>query len=246
MRLFKPMIILFVLGFYKQGGAQVLRGTETSEIIKIAETYRLSSSMSFQTHFTYTDSARMDSVLDQLDASYKIKNGKYWSQIDSIIFLQGANYNVAIYQQDSVVMLNKKQDYTGVMQLPLMDSFFRAANIDSMAVTALNDSTNSLRIYFNSASVYHSYVVQYDPASYLIRKVIYYLPDSGLEDNFSGASGIVCVTINFSGYSANEIDESVFDENQYIYNQGGTFYVQVAYNGFRLIVEWENNQNNNY
>lgn len=220
---------------FKSVSQEVPKGFELTEIVKIAETYRLAPNLSFNIHYTYSDSAQPNQVIEQLDGSHKIHNGKFWSMLDSIEFLQGNLYSLGIYHKDSLIIVNNRQDYTSVMQIPMMDSLFRESNVTDMQVTRLDDSTRSIKIQFTPQTQYRGYEMQYDINSFLIRKVKYYIPDPGDEDNPPVSSGVVCITINFLNYSEAPINEEYFNESKFIYRQGNELLSQPAFTGYRII-----------
>jgi hypothetical protein len=216
----------------------VIKGFEYGEIMNIAEAYRQAPNLSFDLQFNYADSARQDSIVEQINGSYKIQNGMYWAIIDSTEILQGTNYNVSVFHYDSVIAIANPQQYTNVLQLPFLDSLFRAQNVDSMNVTCPNDSTRNLRMYFNSVSQYSSYIINYDLNTYLIHCITYFIKAPAYDD--SSGCGISMIKINFSNYSYQVIDNSYFDESKFIFRQGGQFYVKPAYTNFQLMVNTPN------
>jgi hypothetical protein len=242
------LLIAFFSFCYQLRAQGVIKGFEYGEIINIAEAYRQAPSLSFDLQFNYTDSVRQDSIIEQIPGSYKIQNGMYWAMIDSTEILQGNNYNVTVLHYDSVITISNPQQYTNVFQLPFMDSLFRAQNVDSMNVTVVNDSTRSLRMYFNPASFYSSYIINYDLNTYMMDSITYFIKtpayddddnDSGMLDGDEG-SGISMIKIIFNNYSTQAIDQSYFDESKFIYKQGGQFFARPEYADFQLLVNTSN------
>jgi hypothetical protein len=231
----KFLLIASMLFSFKGFSQEVPKGLELLEIMKVSETYRQAPDVSFDMSFTYTDSITPNTILEQLQGSYKIHNGKYWGMIDSIEYLQGNQYNLAIYHKDSMITVNNRQEQTTVLQIPVMDSLFREANVANMQVTRLNDSTRSLKIVFNPESPYRSYEMQYDLNNFLIRKVKYYLQDNDMGADNPGSSGVICITISFSNYSDTVVSEEYFNESKFVYRQGSELQLRPAYSGFRLI-----------
>lgn len=232
---FKYYLAIALLLSLRGFSQEVPKGAELAEFIKISEAYRQLPDLSFNMAFTYADSAQPNTILEQLQGSYKIHNGKYWGMLDSIEYLQGSVYNLAIYHRDSIITVNDRQEYAGVLQIPMMDSLFREANVTSMQVTRLNDSTRSLVALFSPQSQYRRYEIQYDLKTFLIRKVKYYLPDPEHSDT-PGSSGVICVSINFSNYSAQLISEDYFNESKFIYRQTDQVVPAPSFAGFRVVM----------
>ena len=229
------LLLVATLFSFKSFSQEVPKGFELLEIVKISETYRLSSDISFDMSFTYADSAQPNSIMEQLQGSYKIHNGKYWGIIDSIEYLQGSLYNLAVFHKDSIISVSNRQEYSTVLQVPMMDSLFREANVSAMNVTKVNDSTRMLRVLFNPNSQYRSYEIQYDRNSFLIRNIKYYLPGMDDSDPPTG-SGVICVAIHFSNYSQQPISEEYFNEARFVFRQGDEILARPLFDGFRVMV----------
>lgn len=230
-------------------GQGVIKGFEAGEIINIAEAYRQAPNLSFDVDFTYADSARSDSIIDELSGSFKISNGRYYSIIDSTELVQGSKYNIAVFNYDSVITISSPRQYSNILQLPFLDSLFRKANIDSMTVMQLNDTTRRLQMYFDTTSKFSSYMIDYDQNSFMMDSVIYRTrgpyydpldPGGPPYEVFVPATVASVFTIKFSNYSNQVIDGSYFMENKYIYTQNGQFFVQPQYSGFQLMVNTSN------
>ena len=228
----------------------VIKGFEYGEIMNIAHAYRTAPNISFDMQINYADSANQDSIVEQVLGSYKIQNGKYWAIIDSVEMVQGNSYNVSASYNDSVIYVTNPHQNANLMQLPFLDSLFRAQNVDSMTITQVNDSTRSLRMYFNPASFYSSYIINYDLNNYMMHSITYFVKTPAYEeadgDNDSGridgdeGSGISMINIIFNNYSYQVIDNSYFQEDKFIYKQGGQFFIKPPYTGFQLMVNIPN------
>src|SRR5450755_479234 len=155
---FASWLIFSGLGGHAQ---DVVKGLELTEIVNIAETYRQTPSLSFSVLYQYADSTDQNDTLEQMQGTYKIQNGKYWAMIDSTLIVQGNNYNVSVFYNDSVISIADPQQYTNLMQLPFLDSLFQAQNVDSIRVTLSTDSARTLRMYFNSRSQYTNCQILY-------------------------------------------------------------------------------------
>lgn len=234
----KYILILLVAIPAKIFSQEVPKGLELVEIMKIAETYRSTTDLSFSMLCTYADSAAPATIVEQLAGRYKIHEGKFWSMLDSIEYLQGGLYNMAVYHKDSVIIISNRQEYTSVLQLPLMDSLFLEASVAGMMVTRVNDSTRALKILFTEQSPYRSYEVQYDLSSYLIRKVKYYL--AGAAGDTPGGSGVTLITMNFDNYSDAVNSDEYFKESKFVYRHVDEILAQPAYSGYKIIFSGNN------
>lgn len=209
--------------------AQSDKGFEMMELAKIAEVYRQLPSLSFDITYSLADSAQPNVPIESINGSSKVSYGMYWTMLDSVEYMQGNQYNVTVYYKDSTIVLNDKKETTDQLKIPVLDSIFRDANVDSLGITEVDSVTRMLTIYFKPGSSYGKYQIQYDRNVYLIRQTSYYL--RGDSDLPSG-TGIVSVTL--TNYLLNAIPNDYFREDKFVYKQNGTYVVQPAYNGFIL------------
>jgi hypothetical protein len=234
----KKQFIFLLLGIVFALSAkcqQVIPGMEVTEIFNIAETYRQVPHLSFDMQFQYADSANPGLVIEQLSGNYKLQNGKMRSRIDSTEYLRGNVYNLTIFRDDSIISVDDRQPDNNLFQMPFLDSVFRNQNIDSMLIAQPNDSTRILTIKFVAGTAYSNYELQYDYNTYLIKKVKYTVPaNSAFADTGDAITSIV--TILFSNYDTQIIEDSNFDEAAFIKKQGEEFVAQPAYSGFKIFV----------
>jgi hypothetical protein len=214
---------------------QVKKGFEIMELIKLAEVYKETPFLSFDFSYTYADSASPSTILEQLNGSTKISSGRYWTFLDSIEFVQGYQYNLAVYYKDSNIVVNDRQDYGDLFKLPLMDSIFRAANVDSMRldVIAGTPTYREFTVYFDPSAPFRLYKLRYDPSNFRIQSIKYYIKDVPIE---TGAitTGTALVELSVSNYSSSSFDLNVFQEDKFIYKSNGELFEKPAYSSFKL------------
>jgi hypothetical protein len=227
------IILISIVSFSTTTSAQTLRrGFETLEILRIAETYRQAPNLTFDVTYTYADSADVENSMEQMTGTTKIKDGKFWTMLDSIEFVQGYQYRLTVMHLDSIIAVADKEDYGKIIQLPLLDSVFRDANIDSMHIVSETDSTNVLTVYFKPEASFKKYSIHYNNAKFLISKMQYFIADQPFNlENTSTA----LVEILFSNYSDAEVDPSIFKEDRFIYWSNDSFYPKSEFQGFRIL-----------
>lgn len=237
----KYLLILLLMFFSGNlvKAQQVQQGYELLEVLKVSEYYRSVPNLSFSVNYTYGDSAYPSSHVEELSGMYKIQDGRFWMSMDSIEYVQGDQFNLTIYYQDSLIAVAERTNNTPVLKLPLLDSLFEAANVDSMKITTLNDSTNSLQIMFKPESYYRGYEMQYDKNHYLIRNVKYYVNDMVDDSTHETASGTALIQMSFSGYSESAISKDYFREDKFIDRLKDDFVARPAYTGFKILVNKE-------
>ena len=226
-------LVMGVIAFAKAGAQQVEKGFEMMEVLKIADTYKQAGSLSFDMYYTYTDSAHLGSVLESMNGSTKISNGRYWTKMDSAVeSLQGYQYNITLYYQDSTIVLGDRQDMNKVLSMPMLDTMFQQSDVDSLKITEYDDSTRKLTVFFGSYSAYRQYTMLYDKNSYLIRSINYNIRNTA--EGATATTGLITLTL--SDYSFGPVDESVFREDKYVYKQNGQYFTKPGYTNFQLQV----------
>lgn len=231
--------ILFCLLSLSGWTQPVQKGFELLEIMKIAEVYRQAPHLSFTFQYTYSDSSNANEIIEQTNGSSKISEGKYWTQLGAVEFMQGYQYSLTIYSEDSVIAVSDKQEFGKVMQLPFMDSLFREANITDMEVQSVNDSTNVLLVHFGSHASYSQYKLYYHSRKYLISKIEYYTKDLAA-DASEGLSGTALIRMTLTNYNDSPINQESFKEDKYVYKLNGAFFLKPAYSGYRLLLNTSN------
>lgn len=208
-------------------------GFEMGEIIRMAEVYRNLPYLSYDVHYHYADSAQPNVILEEFDIAYKVQEGRYRASMDSMDIINSYNYNLKVYHDEKLIIMTNITGYTDVLQLPLMDSLFMAANVDSLGVVNLNDSTRKLKIFFGSESPYSKYEISYKKAGYLIQYIQYYIKEPASDD--PGASGTSLITAEFTNYSTAVIDDANFNIGQYAVFADTQWQPRAAYAAYRLI-----------
>ncbi|MBO9572414.1 MAG: hypothetical protein J7497_09430 [Chitinophagaceae bacterium] len=228
------ILIPLVLPFYSLSQTRVEKGFELHEVMKIAEMYKNVPNLSFTVNYKYTDSIRVDSVLEQLTGYSKISDGRYYSFLDSSEFIQGYQYNILVFHRDSAVIVNNRQEYPDLMKLPILDSIFQSAYVDSMKIIATDDvPINTLYLYLSPSSPYANYVLVYDRNNYRIQFIHFYIRNAPVEDGVTSGTG--AVTVTFSAYSTAAVDQEKFWEDKFIYKQAGEIHLKPAYAGYQLL-----------
>jgi len=233
MKTIKTVLLLILLqSGYPVLAQQVKAGMELLEILRISETYRLAPNLSYSMTYTYADSANQGNPIEQMYGSSKISDGRYWSMLDSVEFLQGYQHGVTVMYADSTIVVNSRDDYGKIISLPFLDSVFTQANVDSMSIVVHNDSTYLLTVFFKPEASYRSYKIYYDKNKLLVRKIDYYLKNQVINEE---TIGTVLISLTLSNYSLNTIDPEIFREDRFIYKSNGVFYGKGVYDGFNVI-----------
>jgi hypothetical protein len=237
-KLFVFIISATLLAPHSSKAQQTKHGFEILELVKIAENYRLQPDLSFSFTTTLSDSVHLDSVAQTLNGQYKMHNGLYWLFLDSVEYIQGNQFYITVDHRDSVITVNNKRPYTNILSVPLLDSLFREANIDTMS-SAADGSSRLISIKFNSSSPYSKYDLFYDADSLFISTISYYIREYSNDSTEKISSGTAKIITLFSSYSRASVDPSYFDESKFIYRSGDKIYRKPAYEDFKMLVSVE-------
>lgn len=227
------ILILLLNTFINSFSQQVDKGFELHELMKIAQVYRHIPSLSFDMEYSYADSAKPNKVLETVTGTSKIKDGLSWCMLDSVEMVQGQTYSLAVYYEDSIISLSARRQHATTFQLPLLDSLFRAANVESLSIMARNDSLRTLTVTFQPTSVYSRYRLYYNAYTYLIDKMEYYTREVPGEE---GHSGTGLIGIRLYNYSFLPVQSELFREDRFVQKTNGTFKATAAFADFRLMI----------
>lgn len=214
-------------------GQTITPGTEWQELVKIADVYSKMPYLSFDVRYTFADTLDWEDIVDSMSYNCKLSYDRSFISNSEIEVLHGSEYNVFVDKEDSFIVASSAASYKDVMQLPLMDSVFRAAHISSMRIDEENDSTWILRVFFNPDSYYFSYDMTYDRFTCLVKRVDYYTRNEGGDYNIP-SDHIVSVSVYMTNYSDADQDPATFNENRYIYKLNGSLYLQPAWQQFQF------------
>ena len=228
-------LLILLAAAINKGSAQVItKGMEILELARISDYYTNADNLSMDMLFTYSDSANVTAIVDQINGKYKIQYGRFWSMLDSIETITGNQYNVSIYHKDSIITIYENKGKPDIMSAPFMDSLYYEAFIDSISINALNSSQNIVRVFFKPNAQYRSYELVYHKDSLYIDRFAYYVTD--LDSLSDITSGVIKVGVQFYNYSTAVIDSNYFNESKFVYRSNNQFYTRPLYSGFQIIL----------
>jgi len=204
------------------------------DIVKLAETYRNIPNLNFSIDYIFADSTNPGTPLETMSGQVKVSSGKSWTFIDSVEIIQGNQYGLTIYHYDSMMIVNDKKMYEDIMRLPILDSVFRQANVDSVAF-ADADTLRTLTLFFKPNSQYSKYVLVYHKLKFRLKEASFYIRDGIAQ----GTTAVFKVAI--SNYDeTTPIDASIFNEWKYIHKTSGSFQAHPPYAHF-TVINYSNN-----
>jgi len=155
-------LVLLICGVFSQrevNAQQVEKGRELGEIIRIASLLYERPFLSFQTQTIIEDSASiappplppggipLSYLIDTINGQYKLSDGRYWILLDSVIeYVQGYNYSLAVYHDDSLITVGKPSVHNPVLQLGVLDSSFDQAHVINKTIIELDTVTRLFKL----------------------------------------------------------------------------------------------------
>ena len=225
------LILFLITGLASR--AQVDKGYELLELVRITEVYTKAPDLSFDIDYVYADSTAPATVLESMSGNMAISGGRFYAMLDSTEFIQGYQYGLAVYYRDEIIVISDRQEFGDVLKLPVLDSTFQQAHVDSMNIVQVNDTTRELTIYFNSGGPFKRYKMRYDARTFLISTISYFIQN--IEPETGGlTSRTAIITMNFSAYSTATVDPTLFQEDKFVYKQNGELIQKYPYEDFRL------------
>lgn len=216
-------------------GQTVTPGTEWQELVKISETYADMPYLSYDVRYAFADTLDWEDTMDTLSFNCKLSYGRSFISNNYMEALHGAEYNIYVDKEDSFIIASPAMDIRNVLQLPLMDSAFRAAHVSGMRIDQdeENDSIWIMRVFFNPGSYYFSYDMTYNRYTGLVQRVDYYARNEAGEHDIP-SDHCVSVIVYMTNYSDADQDPATFNENRYIYRLNGSLYLQPDWQQFQF------------
>ncbi len=214
-------------------------GFELLEILKISEVYRVMPNLSYNIKYIYADSVLPATVLEELNGFSKISEGRCYTMLDSMEYVQGYRYGVTVLHLDSTIVVGDTKCNSTVMQLPVLDSLFQKILVNATNVTQVNDSLRVLTIQFKGIAPYSQYKIHYNSNKYLVNKIEYFMRNVQVEEG-AVTSGTALITLLLSNYSEQSFDKQIFQEDKFLYKLNGEIHAKPAYSNFKLVVNTTN------
>lgn len=233
-------IFLLVLLSLAHNAAAQEKGFEWFELFKIEQAYRHMPRLSFNMNYDFAAPAEQGLETEQLTGTCKMKGSYYDTFLDSVEYVQGPQYLVTVYYQDSVIEIADRKDFQAIT-LPLSDSLFRATYVDHITNEKLKDTVSRITVFFQKKTAIDKYEIEYNPRTSLLVKLT--SRRRRQENDQEGHSGRTAekvsqplqFTIRFTGYDTTPLDDALFDAGRFITGQQGNFQCQPAFAHFKLI-----------
>jgi hypothetical protein len=227
---------------------QVEKGRELGEIIRIVSSLYEKQYLTFQAQTIIEDSANqtpppvppgggtpLSYSSDTIHGQYRLSDGRYWILLDSVIeYVQGYNYSLAVYHEDSMITVGKPSVQNPVLQLGVLDSSFEQAHVINKTIFEWNDSvTRVFKLEFSPEAPYSGYEIQYNKNTHEISTITYYLKNGYQQSG--GSMSTAKITMNIFNYNTTPFSPNYFLEEKFITRNAQGFTTRNAFSGFQII-----------
>ena len=210
------------------------------QLVVVQYLYNSQPSLNFKVQYTVADSSSPTVYVDSTQFVYHISNDRVFFFDSTLEVLQGLEYDILVYKDDSTIYVAPKHDPAPLLKLPLLDSAFRSDHIATVSVSYQNDSLGSLKdttckinLTFKTGSPYLNYEIIFNTEDFYVRKISYQIVDAYDQYGVS-TSGVANIAYLFSAYSTADQDPAFFNEARYVYKLNGQLYLQPSWNSFQL------------
>ncbi len=199
------------------------------EIQKISEVFKNKPNLSCSLTYTYADSLTPGSPIETINGQMKISNNKSWTLLGTTEIIDGSQYNLALYHDDSTMVINNKKSYETIMRMPFMDTSFQNNSIASFATTPIASPLKQISILFKPGLGYSKYTITFDMQTWETQSIQYFVKDPLL------TSGTAVITLTITNYDAvTPISQDLFNEWKYFHFSNGGFLTNPPYSYFTL------------
>lgn len=213
---------------------QVDKNAELGELIRMMSAAQDIPFLTLQFNTTIRDSAGIAPEVDSIGGMYRMSEGRYWAMVDSVEYVQGFNYNLAVYHTDQLIAVGKPSVNLPAFQLSLLDSIFQQVHVKSVSITQVDASTKLFRMEFNEESPYSGYEMHYNPFTYQVSSIVYYMKNAYERED--GTVGTAKISTVFLSYSMEEFSRDYFMEEKFIYKDTKGFSTRPAYSAYQIII----------
>jgi hypothetical protein len=206
----------------------LLKGMELQELQILVNRYQQFDNLVFDTRITKADSASPNVITDSVLGHFELQGSRSVVVIDSVEIINGNDYNVTLFHREREILIsNKAQANNRVLQVPLSDSLFMQANIDSVYFAQQNDSIKTIHFRFHPFANFYWYQIKYNRYTYLIQQTKLCAKGGGTP-NF-------IVSYDFMNYGPGSAKAELMTETRAVERSvNGGFSSRTAYGGYTV------------
>jgi hypothetical protein len=171
---------------------------------------------------------------DTLQMAFKMSRQKFWITMDSSEIVQGSFYNVAVYNnQELIVLTTPVVTEQQIFHANLTDPAFNRQYVQTLSLSD-SGAYRKLSFVFKSGSPYEQYEIVYDTTAYHISRIKYRVKKNeyGTTPPFNHyyVGNIYC-----TNYQSGTFTDSVFSTDRFFYRKEGIFNLVSPYTDYKLV-----------
>lgn len=230
----------------QQTTAQSTPASEVAQTIQnIYKNYDSIVYLSFDVKFNYTsDTLLGDYTNEQLEGSYTLAGKKAKYRLGDIDFMQNETFFIAVYNTDKLIIVDEPKTNNTGNHFPfrqMMDSLVQSYN-SHYNINNTSRGTDTNEIIFeraDSIAQLDRFGITYDNRNNFLYKIDYEYSEPS--DNDSTSNYIMApvnrkrrLTIEYSNYRFDNLEDSDYDENNYIYFERGVCKPVSKYENYKI------------
>lgn len=230
----------------QQVNAQNMSATDVMQAMQsIYKNYDSIAFLSFDVKFNYTSDTLLGEYNnEQLEGSYTMAGKKAKYRLGDIDFMQNESFFIAVYNKDKLILVDEPKTNNTGNQLPMrqmMDSLVQSYT-SHYFITGSSNGVDTNIISFDradSAAQFDKFTITYDNRSNMLCQMAYEYSeppqlDSTLNYVMAPPDRKRRLTIQYSNYRFDNYEDSVYDENNYIYFERGVCKPVPKYDNYKV------------
>ena len=224
----------------------------TQTMQSIYQNYDSIKYLSFDVKFNYGSDTLLGKFdTEQMDGSYTMAGKRAKYRLGDIDFMQNDSFFIAVYNKDKLILVDEPKTINIGSQLPLrqqMDSLMLSyANQYTFSNFSQSTDTGVIQLLrADSTAQFDRFSISYDNRTKMLYSVSYEYAepaelDSVVLNRMMASSGSTTppmqkkrLTISFHNYRFDNYDDTVYDENNYIWFDNGVCKPTAKYDDFKI------------
>lgn len=229
--------------------AQLSRAREV--IQEMYKKYDSLHNISFDVQYHYkSDTLYGDYMIDNIYGSYTMSGRKAKFSMAEIEYIQNDSFFVAVYNKEKMIIVGDPQNNNAGGFLPMrsvIDSLLQsyASHYEIAVNENPDDSVHSIAfLAIDSLAQFRKYTIRFSASYNLITSLQYdYIENRGIyhnnenitpEDSLYQYPRKITLNISFANYRFSNDEPEVYDENNYVWYEAGTYKPIERYANFRV------------
>lgn len=214
------------------------------DIVKgLQAVYTTNPTFSFHVLYTFADKATPDKIEDSVAGLIQISNNRYDIKIGPTETISDSQYAVMLFSEDKVMYITKPSKVISKID-PLTQIDSALLNIKGLQSSVETENNRKVvKISFPSESAYKSIWLSIDnKTGYLLSTKLIIkeqaLPGDqslGSEDN-QQKNGYAIITASYSGYSKDQLDDSLFNVTKYFIRSNKNFSTTEEFKDYKIFI----------